>query len=151
MSAEAEIDLGTAKFRPLGDVILARVEDTHDTQTPGGIFIPDTAKGRPKYAAVIAVHAGDTPLRPGMRIIFNPLKVERVLTEDPSANAAGTPLAGHGDAFLIREPNVLAYFDNEGPTRSQAIVACEVLAAYADRNGGTIADAVAQIRKGLWL
>lgn len=150
MSAAFEVDFGLAKFRPLGDVILARVEDHYERQTPGGIFVPDNAAGRPKHAAVIAVHGGDTPLRPGMRIVFNPYKVERVLNDVPSANADGTPLANYGDAFLIREANVLAYYDNEPPARSQAIAACEVLTAYAEENGGTIADAVAQIRKALW-
>lgn len=149
-SSATHVDAIVAKFRPLGDVVLARVEEAHDTQTPGGIFIPDAYRGRPKHAVVLALHGGDTPLRVGMRIVFDPLRIERVLTDDPTANADGSPLARHGDAFLIREPNVLAYYQHEGPSRSQAIAACEVLEAYGDVNGGSHMAAVAAIRKALW-
>lgn len=150
-SSATPLDQITAKFRPLNGYVLARVEDGWDRQTPGGIFIPDNARGRPKHAVVLAVAADATELRTGDRIVFNPLKVARVLSDDPSSNADGTPLAGHGDAFIIREDHVLARYVKEGPSRSQAISAIEVLEAYCDANGGSHAEHVAAIRKALWV
>ena len=45
------------KIRPLHDrVLVKRIES--ETQTAGGLFIPDTAKEKPIQAEVIAVGAG---------------------------------------------------------------------------------------------
>lgn len=44
-------------IRPLGDRVLIKFEKTAD-RTPGGLFIPDTAKEKPVEATVVAVGSG---------------------------------------------------------------------------------------------
>jgi chaperonin GroES len=44
--------------KPLGDrVLIQRLEETED-KTPGGIYIPDTAKEKPQRGKVVAVGPG---------------------------------------------------------------------------------------------
>ncbi|BDI31288.1 10 kDa chaperonin 1 [Capsulimonas corticalis] len=44
-------------FRPLSDKVLVKPSDA-ETQTAGGIFIPDSAKQKPQEGEVIAVGPG---------------------------------------------------------------------------------------------
>lgn len=45
------------KIRPLGDKVVVKVIDEKET-TPGGIFIPDTAREKPQKGEVLAVGLG---------------------------------------------------------------------------------------------
>jgi chaperonin GroES len=45
------------KIRPLGDKIVVEVLEEED-KTPGGIYLPDTAKKKPQQGKVVAVGEG---------------------------------------------------------------------------------------------
>jgi chaperonin GroES len=47
------------KIRPLGDKIVVKIIEETET-TPGGIFIPDTAREKPQKGEVLAVGPGKT-------------------------------------------------------------------------------------------
>jgi chaperonin GroES len=90
------------KIRPLHDRILVKRID-EETQTKGGIIIPDTAKEKPQEGRVIAVGSGkvleDGTTRPldlkaGDRILFS--------------KYAGTEVKLDGEEhIIIREDDVL--------------------------------------------
>jgi len=45
------------KIKPLGDKVVVKVIEETET-TPGGIFIPDTAREKPQKGKVLAIGAG---------------------------------------------------------------------------------------------
>lgn len=51
--------MSEVKIRPLGDRVVVKVIDETET-TPGGIFIPDSAREKPQKGQVLAVGAGKT-------------------------------------------------------------------------------------------
>ena len=94
------------KFRPLYDRILVkRMEE--ETQTPGGIFIPETAKEKPIQGKVISTGKGkilddgavrDLDVKKGDTILFG--------------KYSGTDIKIGGDEYLImREDDVLGVID----------------------------------------
>ncbi len=91
------------KIRPLQDrIVLTRVEE--ETQTAGGIIIPDTAKEQPQEGIVVATGKGKvredgkiTPLdvKKGDRVLFG--------------KYAGNDVTLDGEDYVIlREDDVLA-------------------------------------------
>lgn len=94
------------KIRPLSDRILAqRVEE--DAKTPGGLFIPDTAKEKPLEALVISVGNGkvlengttQTPLvKPGDRVLIGKYTGSEVKLDGK-------------DHIILREDDVLAIIE----------------------------------------
>ena len=92
---------------PLYDRILIK-RSSPETQTSGGIIIPETAKEKPQQAEVIAVGAG----RPGKNNEIRPLTVKagnRILF----GKYAGDEIKINGEELLIlRESDVLAIIEN---------------------------------------
>jgi chaperonin GroES len=108
---------------PLRDLVLCQVLDHETKQTPAGIVLPDNARGRPKEAKVLAV--GDGPITakgvqvapsvaPGDVVIFDPYAIALVLADGAMANAGGSPLADHGQRFLIQDRHLLAVVSTDG-------------------------------------
>jgi chaperonin GroES len=103
-SAGANQDEGaTMKIRPLQDrIVVKRVES--ETQTKGGIIIPDTAKEKPIEGRVVAVGNGKV-LRDGK---VKPLEV-KVGDKVLFGKYTGTEVKIDGEEHvLIREDDVLA-------------------------------------------
>lgn len=61
-------------IEPLDDRLLVEVqEDTAPQRTAGGLYLPDTAKERPRIARVVAVGTDDDlreKVKPGDRILY---------------------------------------------------------------------------------
>jgi len=95
-----------AKIRPLGDKILVERLEA-DAKTKGGIFLPDTAKEKPKEGRVIAVGDGRT-LDDGTRVKFTVKAGDRIIF----ASFSGTEIKVEGKEMLIlSEEDVLAVVD----------------------------------------
>lgn len=91
------------KIRPLHDrVIVVRLDE--ETQTKGGLFIPDTAKEKPIQGKVIAVGAGKRN-KDGNLVAPDVKEGDRILFSKYS----GTEVKLDGDDHLIlREDDILA-------------------------------------------
>lgn len=84
-------------IKPLGDkVILKRVEATE--KTAGGIYIPDTAKEKPKRGVIKAVGTGRI-LDDGSRSEMQVRKDDEVLF----TSYAGTEIKIDGEEFIIMD------------------------------------------------
>ncbi len=92
-----------ANFVPLGErVIVMPIEQ--ETQTKGGIFLPDTAKEKPQEGEVVAVGPGRVS-DDGSRIPMELAKGDRVIY----SKFAGTEYKEGDDEYLIlRESDILA-------------------------------------------
>ena len=92
-----------AKFVPLGErVVVMPIEQ--ETQTKGGIFLPDTAKEKPQEGEVVAVGPGRVS-DDGSRIPMELAKGDRVIY----SKFAGTEYKEGDDEYLIlRESDILA-------------------------------------------
>jgi chaperonin GroES len=95
-----------SNIRPLQDrIMIRRVKE--DEKTPGGIFIPDSAKEKPVEGEVIAVGNGKT-LKDGTLRKLDVKVGDRVLF----GKYNGTEVMLDGDERLImREEDVLAILD----------------------------------------
>jgi len=94
------------KLRPLQDRILVeRVEE--ETETKGGIIIPDTAKEKPAEGKVSAVGNGKLG-EDGKRIPLEIKKGDRILF----GKYSGTEVKIEGEEYLImREDDVLGIIE----------------------------------------
>ncbi len=82
-------------IRPLGDkVLVKRVEAAE--KTAGGIYLPDTAKEKPKEGIVIALGDGRL-LENGERTEFTVKVKDRILF----SSYAGTEIKWEGEEYLI--------------------------------------------------
>ena len=92
-----------ANFVPLGErVVVMPIEQ--ETQTKGGIFLPDTAKEKPQEGEVVAVGPGRVS-DDGSRIPMELTKGDRVIY----SKFAGTEYKEGDDEYLIlRESDILA-------------------------------------------
>ena len=92
-----------ANFVPLGErVVVMPIEQ--ETQTKGGIFLPDTAKEKPQEGEVVAVGPGRVS-DDGSRIPMELAKGDRVIY----SKFAGTEYKEGEDEYLIlRESDILA-------------------------------------------
>ena len=92
-----------ANFVPLGErVVVMPIEQ--ETQTKGGIFLPDTAKEKPQEGEVVAVGPGRVS-DDGSRIPMELAKGDRVIY----SKFAGTEYKEGDDEYLIlRESDILA-------------------------------------------
>ena len=84
------------KVRPLGDKILVK-RDEAATKTDSGIFLPESAKDKPKQGKVIALGAGILNKESGQYMPFSVKKGDTVIFSSYS----GTEVKIDGDAFLI--------------------------------------------------
>lgn len=95
------------KLKPLGDrVIVTPIEA--DDQTPTGLFLPETAKGKPQQGKVIAAGPGARK-EDGDRIPMD-VKVDDTVLY---AKYGGTTIKLDGKEYLIlKETDVLAIVEN---------------------------------------
>ncbi|MFO0827888.1 MAG: co-chaperone GroES [Phycisphaerales bacterium] len=84
------------KVRPLGDKILVK-RDEAATKTDSGIFLPESAKDKPKQGKVIAVGDGILNKETGQRIAFSVKKGDSIIFSSYS----GTEVKIDGDPYLI--------------------------------------------------
>lgn len=90
-------------IRPLHDRIIVRRTEA-ETQTPGGLFIPDTAKEKPARGVVVAVGEGKRD-EAGKRIALDVKAGDEVLF----GKYAGTEIRLDGEEhFVLREDEVFA-------------------------------------------
>lgn len=84
------------KVRPLGDKILVR-RDEAATKTESGIFLPESAKDKPKQGKVVAIGDGNLNRETGARVPFTVKKGDSVIF----SSYAGTEVKIDGDPYLI--------------------------------------------------
>jgi len=96
------------KLKPLGDRVLVKPIEK-ETQLPSGILLPETAKEKPQFGAVLAVGPGErTP--EGKRIPLDVQPGQHVAY----AKYAGTEIKLNGDTYLLlHEKDVLAVVEEE--------------------------------------
>ncbi len=94
-------------IKPLDDrVVVEPVES--DEQTPGGIYLPDTAKEKPQDGIVVAVGPGKR-LENGERAEPSVKAGDRVLY----SKYGGTEVeAGAGEYLVMRESDILAKMED---------------------------------------
>ncbi len=103
------------QFRPLHDrVVVRRIEE--DDRTPGGIFIPDTAKEKPQQGEVVAAGPGardekgqiqPLDVKAGDRILFG--------------KWSGTEVKIHGEELLImKESDILGVLEGTASAKKKA-------------------------------
>lgn len=90
-----------ASIKPLGDRVVVKPQPA-ETQTAGGLYIPDTAKEKPQRGTVLAVGPGK---------VENGTKVDMTVSADDTVlygKYAGTEIQLDGDDVLImRESDIL--------------------------------------------
>ena len=90
--------------RPLGDKIIVQREEAA-TQTESGIFLPESAKDKPKTGKVIALGDGNLNKDTGDYLPFTVKKGETVIF----SSYAGTEIKIDGSEYLIMtEEDILA-------------------------------------------
>ena len=82
-------------LKPLADRVLVKV-DTEETQTKGGILLPDTAQKKSQKGEVIAIGSGKM-LDDGTRVPFEVKVGDRVLF----ARYSGVDIEENGQKFLL--------------------------------------------------
>ena len=94
------------KIKPLADrVVIQAVEEAE--QTPGGLYIPDTAKEKPQQGEVVAVGPGKLSDE-GKRLEPDVKEGDRILY----GKYSGTEVTVEGEEFLIlREADILAVIE----------------------------------------
>lgn len=95
-----------SKIRPIGDKILVERLEA-DSKTKGGIYLPDTAKEKPKEGRIVSVGEGRLQ-DDGRRVPFTVKAGDRVIF----ASYAGTEVKLNGkDLLILTEEDVLAIVD----------------------------------------
>lgn len=95
------------KVRPLGDKILVKRAEAQD-KTESGIFLPQSAKDRPKEGTIVALGDGPLNRETGDRLPFTVKKNDRVIF----TSYAGTEVKIDDDEFLIMtEDDILGIVD----------------------------------------
>ena len=95
------------KVRPLGDKIIVKRNEAQ-TKTDSGIFLPETAKDKPKQGKIIALGSGILNNDTGKYMPFSVKKGDTVLFTTYS----GTEIKIDGETFLIMtEEDVLGIID----------------------------------------
>ena len=100
--------MASTKVRPLGDKILVK-RDEAETKTSSGIYLPETAKDKPKTGIVQAVGTGALNTDTGERIPLSLKKGDRVIF----SSYAGTEVKLDKDTLLIMsEDDILAVVED---------------------------------------
>jgi chaperonin GroES len=84
------------KVRPLGDKILVK-RDEAATKTDSGIYLPESAKDKPKQGKIIALGNGPLNKETGERLAFSVKKGDTVIFSSYS----GTEVKINDETFLI--------------------------------------------------
>ncbi len=96
------------KVKPLGDKILVKRDEAGD-KTESGIYLPESAKDKPKSGTVQAVGTGAVNTETGERIPLSVRKGDKVLF----SSYAGTEVKLDKDTLLIMsESDILAVIDD---------------------------------------
>ncbi len=94
-------------IRPLGDKVIVR-RDEAETKTASGIFIPESAKDRPKTGVIEAVGNGALNTDTGERVPLQVKKGDRIIF----SSYAGTEVKLNDQELLIMsEDDILAVID----------------------------------------
>ncbi|MFK7962192.1 MAG: co-chaperone GroES [Phycisphaerales bacterium] len=95
------------KVRPLGDKIIVRRDKATD-RTDSGIFLPESAKDKPKQGTIVATGSGLLNKDTGEYMPFTVSKGDAVLF----TSYAGTEIKIDGEEMLIMtEADILAVVD----------------------------------------
>ena len=95
------------KVRPLGDKILIKRADAQ-SKTDSGIFLPESAKDKPKEGKVVSLGAGNLNKDTGDYIPFTVKKGDKVLF----TSYAGTEIKiGEEDFIIMTESDILGVID----------------------------------------
>ncbi len=95
------------KVRPLGDKIIVKRQEA-ESQTDSGIYLPESAKDKPKQGKIIALGDGNLNKDTGERLPFTVKKGDEVLFSSYS----GTEVKIEGEDFLIMtEDDILGIID----------------------------------------
>ena len=95
------------KVRPLGDKIIVKRHEA-ESQTDSGIYLPESAKDKPKQGTVMALGAGNLNKETGERLPFTVKEGDDVIFSSYS----GTEVKIDGDDFLIMtEDDILGIID----------------------------------------
>jgi chaperonin GroES len=84
------------KVRPLGDKILVKRAEAQD-KTESGIYLPESAKDKPKEGNVVALGNGNLNKETGEYLPFTVKKGDRVIF----SSYAGTEVKLEDEEFLI--------------------------------------------------
>ena len=95
------------KVKPIGDRILVK-RDEAETKTESGIYLPESAKDKPKSGTIQAVGDGSLNSDTGERIPLTVKKGDKVIFN----SYAGTEVKiGKDDLLIMTESDVLAIVD----------------------------------------
>lgn len=98
----------STKVRPLGDKILVKRDEGVD-KTESGIYLPESAKDKPKTGTVQAVGTGALNTDTGERIPLNIKKGDKIIF----SSYAGTEVKLGKDTLLIMaEDDILAVLED---------------------------------------
>lgn len=84
------------KLKPLGDKIIVK-RDEATTRTESGIYLPETAKDKPKQGTILATGNGILNKETGEYMPFSVKKGDKVIF----SSYAGTEVKLDGEEFLI--------------------------------------------------
>ena len=95
------------KVRPLGDKILVKRAEAQ-TKTDSGIYLPESAKDKPKEGKIVALGNGNLNRDTGEYLPFTVKKGDRVIF----TSYAGTEIKIDGEEMLIMsEDDILGIID----------------------------------------
>ena len=95
------------KVRPLGDKIIVKRQEA-ESQTDSGIFLPESAKDKPKQGQVIALGDGNLNKETGARVPFTVKQGDEVIFSSYS----GTEVKIDGeDVLIMTEDDILGIID----------------------------------------
>ncbi len=98
----------STKVRPLGDKILVKRDEGAD-KTESGIYLPESAKDKPKTGTVQAVGTGALNTDTGERVPLNIKKGDKIIF----SSYAGTEIKLGKDTLLIMaEDDILAVLED---------------------------------------
>jgi len=96
------------KVRPIGDKILVRRDEATE-KTESGIYLPESAKDKPKTGTVQAVGTGALNTETGERVPLSVKKGDKVIF----SSYAGTEVKLDKDTFLMMsEDDILAVIED---------------------------------------
>jgi chaperonin GroES len=97
------------KLKPLGDKIIVKRSEAQD-KTEAGIYLPESAKDKPKQGTVIATGSGLLNKDTGEYMPFSVKKGDRVIF----SSYAGTEVKLDGDEVLIMtEDDILGVIEKD--------------------------------------
>ena len=95
------------KIRPLGDKILVK-RDEPTSRTESGIYLPETAKDKPKQGKIVAVGNGNLNKETGEYLPFSVKKGDAVIF----SSYAGTEVKiDNVDYMIMTEEDILGVVD----------------------------------------